>query len=123
MDKAQALHKFWSSFGLSAYDELAVPDDAQMPYITYSVSTDSLGNPLPLSGSIWYRETLWKNISNKADEIAQVVGEHGFYKAQLDDGYMWITKGTPFAQRMSDPNDDMIKRMYINIMVEFLTAY
>ena len=42
MDKSQAVHDFWSSFGLTAYDENAVPDNAQMPYITYSVVTDSL---------------------------------------------------------------------------------
>ena len=34
-----------------------------------------------------------------------------------------LKRGSPFAQRMSDPNDDMIRSIYINITVEFLTAY
>lgn len=34
-----------------------------------------------------------------------------------------LKRGSPFAQRMSDPNDDMIRRIYINITAEFLTAY
>lgn len=123
MDKSQALNNFWNSFNIPAYDEISVPDDAQMPYITYSAKTDSLGNVLPLSASVWYRESTWKNAVLKAEEVAKAIAEYGFYKAEIEGGYMWITKGTPFAQRMSDPNDDMIKRVYLNIMVEFLTAY
>ena len=41
MTAEQTLHSFWSSFGLTAYDENSVPDDAVLPYITYSVSYDS----------------------------------------------------------------------------------
>ena len=40
MNKEQAIHFFWSQFGLPAYDENSVPDDAQMPYITYNVVID-----------------------------------------------------------------------------------
>lgn len=121
MDKVQALHAFWNSFGIPAYDENSVPQTAVMPYITYTVATDSLGNAIPLSGNIWYRERTWKNITQKADEIARAVSEHGYYSAKLDNGYMWLTGGSPFAQRMTDT--DPVKRIYINIMAEFLTAY
>jgi len=40
----------------------------------------------------------------------------------FDDGYLYLTKGTPFIQRMPDVSDT-VKRIYINIMVEFLSAY
>ena len=123
MNKEQAIQTFWESFDLPAYDEQTVPDDATMPYITYRVVTDSIGNIVNLSGSIWYRSSRWKEVSDKANEIAKYVGEHGFARYKLDDGYLWLTKGTPFAQRMSDPNDDMIRRIYINLQAEFLTAY
>lgn len=123
MNKAQAIQKFWSSFNIPAYDETTVPDDAKMPYITYRVVTDSIGAVCNLSGSIWYRSSSWRDISNKAEEIARAVGQYGFTKEKLDDGYMWVVKGTPFAQRMSDPEDDMIRRIYINLQAEFLTAY
>lgn len=125
MDKAQSIHSFWSSFGLTAYDENTVPtgDEApSTPYITYSVVTDSMGNVVQLNGSLWYRSTSWADISKKADEIAEYIGTGGKV-LKLDSGYLWITKGNPFSQRMSDSNDDMVRRVYINLQAEFLTAY
>lgn len=123
MNKEQAIHTFWSGFGIPAYDEQTVPDDAKMPYITYRVVTDSIGNVCNLTGSIWYRSTSWREVSDKAAEVAQAVGQYGFTKLKLDDGYVWFTKGAPFAQRMSDPASDMIRRIYLNVQAEFLTAY
>lgn len=122
MDKAQALNLFWSSFGLPAYDETTVPDDAEMPRITYNVATDSLNNVLPLSASLWYRSKSWEDITKKSEEIAEAITGHGYISYPIDGGYLWIVKGTPFAQRMRDDNDDMIRRIYINITAEFLTA-
>lgn len=123
MNKEQAIHTFWSGFGIPAYDEQTVPDNAKMPYITYRVVTDSIGNVCNLTGSIWYHSTSWREVSDKAAEVAQAVGQYGFTKLKLDDGYVWFTKGAPFAQRMSDPASDMIRRIYLNVQAEFLTAY
>lgn len=123
MDKAQALHSFWNSFGVPAYDESTVPQDADIPRITYNIATDSLDNVLNLYASLWYRSTSWKDITLKAKEIEKHLGEHGGKVIQLDEGYLWIQKGVPFAQRMSDPDDDMIRRIYINVSVEYLTPY
>lgn len=122
MDKAQALHDFWSSFGWNAYDEYSVPDDTHTPYITYSVSTDSLGQPIPLTASLWDRSSSWKNVTEKADQIAEYIG-YGHATKKVEDGYLYITKGNAFAQRMNDPEDDMIKRIYLSITCEFLTPF
>lgn len=124
MDKAQSIHSFWSGFGLSAYDENTVPtgkDAPDTPYITYSVATDSLGNAVQLSGSLWYRSTSWAEISKKADEISEYIGVGGKV-LKLDSGYVWIVRGQPFAQRMSDNSDETVRRIYINLQAEFLTA-
>ena len=123
MDKSQGLQSFWETFGIPAYDELTVPDNAVMPYITYSNVTDSLGSPVPLTGSIWYHSTSWEEISKKADQISEYVNVLGFALVKLDNGYIYITKGNPFAQRMSDDSDSMIRRIYINLMAEYLTQY
>lgn len=122
MDKAQAIHEFWSSFDLPAYDESSVPDDARMPYITYNVATDSLDSILPLHGSLWYRSTAWDEITQKSEEIAEMLGSKGYLIKKLDDGYVWMQKGKPFAQRMTD-EDEQVRRIYVNVTAEFLTAY
>lgn len=126
MTKAKAIHDFWASFGLKAYEETTVPtgeSQPEPPYITYASRTDSIGNVISLTGSVWYRSMSWLTVEAKAEEIARKVGESGFYVAKVDGGYLWITKGSPFAQRIADPNDDTLRRIYINLQGEFLTEY
>ena len=122
MDKAQALHNFWNGFGLPAYDENTVPDDAAMPRITYSVSMDSIGDSVLLNASIWYKSTSWAEASKKAEQIAQAIVEMIPPTIEIDNGRLYLYKGTPFAQRMSD-DDDTIRRIFLNVEAEYLTAY
>lgn len=123
MDKAQAIQKFWESFNIPAYDETNVPDNAVMPYITYSVKTDSLDNIVNMYASIWYHSTSWKDISEKTEQIAEYIVRLNPPSIEFNNGRLYIAKGNPFAQRMADPNDSMIRRMYLNIQAEFLSAY
>jgi len=121
MNKAEAIHQFWSSFEIPAYDEFSVPKDAEMPYITYSFVADSIGQPIPLTANLWYRESTWTNIDQKVKEIADYIG-YGYTSKKIEDGYVWIVRGGAFAQRMDDPSDPLIRRVYLNIIAEFLTA-
>ncbi len=121
MDKSQAIYQFWSSFGIPAYDAYSVPDDAQMPYITYEESTASFDQPISLTGMIWYHSESWREISQKADEIAQAVAVG--YIAEVDSGFLYITPGTPFSQRRADESDAGIRGVYIILNAEFLTEH
>ena len=124
MTKEAALHNFWSRFGIPAYEENAVPngeDGAEFPYITYQVVTDSFGNDVALTGSVWYRSTSWKEANAKAQEISNILSRGGVTLA-CDGGIIWLRRGVPFAQSMGDDSDDLIKRKYINLVAEFMTA-
>ena len=124
MTKEAALYNFWSMFGLPAYEENSVPsgeDGAEFPYITYQVVTDSFGNDVAMAGSAWYRSTSWKEANAKAQEISNVLGSGGVTLA-CDGGIIWLRRGVPFAQSMGDESDDLIKRKYLNITAEFMTA-
>ena len=118
MNKWQALHSFWNSFGIPAYDSSTVPDNPGTFYITYNAVTDSLDRALPMSADIWKRDTTsWSDISQKAEQISDDLKT---VKAiPLDIGYLYITRGQPFAQRMQEENDT-VRRIYINIMAEYL---
>lgn len=118
MNKEQAIQQFWGSFGIGAYDENTVPDDAQLPYITYSVSIGELDKPVAVSASIWYRSKSWADISEKANDIERYIG-YGGRLIYHDRGTIWVKRGIPFAQRMSD-EDDSIRRIYLNIEMEFI---
>ena len=124
MTKAAAIYKFWSSFGLTAYEENAVPtgDDApKFPYITYQLVTDFFGNEVLMTGSLWYRSTSWAQANAKAEEISQTISRGGKI-ISCDGGAIWLKRGQPFAQSMGDESDDLIKRKYLNITAEFMTA-
>lgn len=128
MTKAQALNKFFSSFSLIAYEEDAVPQSPatpQLPYVTYSLVTDSLGTDVPLTLNLWYRDgngySALPDLVRKVEEISQSIGMGGV-TIPCDGGAIWIRRGSPFAQYMRDPEDELIRRAYINITAEFLTA-
>lgn len=120
MNKSQALYKFWSGFGIPAYEQNSVPDDALLPYITYSEATSTIGNVTPLSASIWYFDDGWADIISKANEISEGIG-YGGATVQYDNGLLWVNRGQPFAQRMNEPSDNRIKRMLLNIYAEFIS--
>lgn len=127
-DKAQALYSFWASFGLPAYDQYAVPDEATMtamgappyPRITYEDAESDFDRPIALTASIWYRSPSWAEISQKANQIFQYIGKGGVLLG-YDGGALWIKRGSPFSRRMDDPEDDMIRRVFINIEAESLS--
>lgn len=121
MTKAAAMYQFWNSFGLTAYEENTVPDNAVFPYITYQLVTDSFDREIPLSASLWYRSESWTAINAKTEEISQKISRGGKI-ISCDGGAIWMKRGQPFAQNMGDESDDLIKRKYLNITAAFMTA-
>lgn len=121
MTKAAAIYQFWNSFGLTAYEENTVPDDATFPYVTYQLVTDSFDREIPLSASLWYRSESWTSINAKTEEISQKISRGGKI-ISCDGGAIWLKRGQPFAQNMGDESDNLIKRKYLNITAEFMTA-
>lgn len=123
MTKEAALHCFWSSFGWTAYEANSVPtgkDAPKFPYITYTAATDSFERTLALTADLWYRGTSWAQVNDVTKRISEAISGGGKI-ISCDGGCAWINRGSPFAQNMSDPNDDLIKRKHINISVEFMT--
>ena len=121
MTKAAAIYQLWSSFGLTAYEENTVPHDAVFPYITYQLVTDSFDRELPITASLWYRSESWTEINAKTEEISQKISRGGKI-ISCDGGAIWLKRGQPFAQNMSDESDNLIKRKYLNITADFMTA-
>ena len=119
MNTAQVLQIFWSNFFIPAYDENTVPDNAELPYITYESGDDFFSEQAARSASLWYRSTSWEDITRKENEIAKYIGRGGKMLA-VDGGAIWIKRGSPWAQRMAEPSDSMVRRIVLNYEIEFI---
>lgn len=124
MTKAAVLYNFFSGFGLEAWEEnsvYALESPPDFPYLTYEMNTDAFGEyDTNLTFSLWYRSTSWAAANAKAEEISESIGRSGKVFI-VDGGFILIMRGSPFAQSMGDPSDDMIKRKYCNITVRYYT--
>ena len=122
MTKAAAIYQFWSGFGLTAYEENTVPTDAAFPYVTYQLVTDSFDREVAATASLLYRGESLTAINAKTEEISAHIGLGGKI-IKCDGGRIWIKRGQPFAQNMGDESDDLIKRKYLNVNIEYFTAH
>ena len=132
MNKQQAYNSFWNSFGVLAFEENSVPTEdvietmikagvatARWPMITYQVLIDDINEPIFPTASIYDRSTSWERADTLANAISASIQTMGTIK--LDEGRMFITKGSPFANHMSEEADRDIRRIVLNLGIEFLT--
>lgn len=119
MNKEQALNEFWNGFGITAYDNNSVPDNAPYPRITYECITDNFGYPVTSSASIWTRSSGWASAEKIKQAIEQRITRGGCYKT-YSNGAMWIRRGNPFSVRSRDASDESVKQIMLNIEIEYI---
>lgn len=134
MNKQQAFNNFWNRFGVLAFEENSVPSDevfdalikagkitSKFPYITYQVLTDDISGSVFPTASIWDKSNSWERSDLLSNQIAEYIQKMNTIK--LDDGRMFITKGSPYSQHMTEEGDPSIRRIILNIGVQFFTEY
>lgn len=121
MTKEAALKWFFNGFGITFYPSTAVPKDVIFPYGTYEVITSAWeSGEVSLIVNLWYFTTGESEPNAKARELSETIGLGG--KIILcDGGYIWLKRGSPWCQSLTDETDQNIKRRYINITAEYLT--
>lgn len=128
MDKLQAYNTFWNGFiepmigaddKWKAYEEASVPSNAVLPYITYESASDDFGSSLALTASLWDRSSAWTTVIAKLKQVETEISRGGKMVA-YDGGAFWIRKAQPWAQRMTDETDSSVKRIVLNLVVEFI---
>lgn len=121
MTKSQALQTFFSSFGMAAYTSTSVPDDVIFPYLTYDLITGAWGDEqAAITVNLWFYTESEAIPNAKAEEISKKIGLGGI-TIPCDDGIIWIKRGSPWCQSLTDETNKTIKRRYINVTAEFLT--
>lgn len=118
--KAAAVQSFLSGFGIPAYPVSSVPDDAEMPYITYTLYTGAWGDgEQNVAVDVWYRGESEAKPNAKVQEISSALGLGGVL-LPCDGGAVWVKRGEPFAQTVQD-EDNAVKRRLVNLSVEYET--
>ncbi len=121
MTKGQALHAFFSGFGMSAYAASAVPDDVVLPYLTYELVTSAWeGGEVAIAVNLWFHTESEAKPNAKVNEISEAIGLGGV-QIRCDGGAIWLKRGSPWCQSLGDAASKDIKRRYLNITAEYLT--
>jgi hypothetical protein len=111
-DTAAALKTFFSGFDLPAYQEGTVPEDVQLPYITYSIAEPEWNQKASMYARVWDRTKYNTGIIQKADQITEAIGQGA--KIPLDGGYLLIWPENPLIQIMVDGD---FRSAYINLSI------
>ena len=120
MTKGAALQSFFDGI-MTSYSASSVPYDATLPYLTYEMITIALnGGEVGLTVNMWFRTTSEKEPNVAVDKLSKAIGLGGV-QLPCDDGVIWLKRGSPWAQSLTDETDKTIKRRYINVTAEYLT--
>ena len=120
MTKGAALQSFFDSI-MTSYAASSVPDDATLPYLTYELITSAWhGGEVGLTVNMWFRTTSEKEPNAAVDRLSKAIGLGGVF-LHCDDGVIWLKRGSPWSQSLTDATDKTIKRRYINVTAEYLT--
>ena len=109
---AAALKTFLSGFEMPAFQEDSVPDDIQLPYITYSLSEPEWNQKASMIVQVWDRTKSNERIIRTADQITQAIGER--CDLELDGGYLVIWPETPLIQTKVDGG---VRQALINLSI------
>ena len=126
MKKWEAIYSFFSSFGIPAYEENSVPsgsDKPSFPYIVYEMQQGGFDaeNDIALAFSIIDKYDSFVPSYELADTIASTIGNG--LPIEIDDGYVKIAQGRPWAETQRDPEDDTIRRLYSIVWVTYYTNH
>ena len=114
-DVLKILNDFWSSFDIPAWAENSVPDNAELPYITYFIEKPDWASQASVYARVWYRDTSFASIAEKVGEISARIGE-GISLPSEDKGCIILYKDTNFVQFIEDETS-----AGINVKVAYLS--
>lgn len=106
----EALYNFWSGFGLPAYLQDSVPDDATLPYITYEVVQGDALSSTVLVAHNWHNKAQGGNIERGEvmDAIARAIPVSGCV-LRVGRGYVSLYRNSSnFQSNVPDEEDPSV---------------
>ena len=120
-DVMDALYEFWSQFGVPAYAEDMVPDNATVPYIRYTVPKGPAFDVSYLTAFNYHSRRLMGNVerAEMSDLIAKAIPQGGV-KIPLDNGgFLMLYRNTDFQTLYQDPEDLDVIGIRTSVEVHF----
>lgn len=116
----EALYDFFSGFGLPAYAEGFIPDDAELPYITFSTPQSGIDAKASQYVRVWYEGTDNSEPARKADAIIGAIGRG--IMLTTDSGAVVIWPESPLVQvQKAEDSDRDVCYAYINLSINDYT--
>ena len=120
--RTAALQAWLEGFGMPAYAVQAVPDNAELPYLTYTPVAGAWGDgEQGVTVETWRRTGSEARTNADAEAIGRALGLGGVM-LPCDGGGLWVKRGSPFWQA-ADSGEPGVKRRYINLSIENLTTF
>lgn len=116
-----ALYEFWSQFGVPAYAEDMVPDNASVPYIRYTVPKGPAFDVSYLTAFNYHSRRLMGNVerAEMSDLIAKAIPQGGV-KIPLDNGgFLMLFRNSDFQTLYQDPEDLDVIGIRTSVEVHF----
>nr|DAM12472.1 MAG TPA: Protein of unknown function (DUF3168) [Caudoviricetes sp.] len=113
MTKETALNRFFNKL-MRAYPDTAVPDDAEFPYLTYSVEDGCFDDTTSMTVQMWFKTESEAEPNAKARELKEML-KRGGSNIVFDNGSIWLQCGSPWCVNAEADTDKTIKLRQINI--------
>lgn len=115
LNTAKTLKTFFSGFGLPAYTLDSVPDNVELPYISYPLTEPEWNEQTNFYCQVWYLKKNLTALITKADQILAAIGTG--VTIPMSGGYLAIYPSTP---QMQIRTDEQTQCAYISLA---LNAY
>lgn len=121
-DLKSTLYDFWSQFGMPAYLQDSVPDDADLPYVTYEVTRPPGMSSLPLTAIAWFPPSVDGNMRRTAfqDAVELLIPESGIMLPVGNDGFIILERNpSGFVGDYQDQENTKIIGARVSYLVRF----
>lgn len=112
LNTATTLKEFLGGFGIPAYTLDSVPENVDLPYITYPLTEPEWSEQTNFYCQIWYRKNNLGALLAKADQVVEAIGTG--IQIPMTGGYLAIYPSTPLMQTMTD---DFAQSVYISLVI------
>lgn len=120
-DIMAALYAFWSQFGVPAYGEDMVPDNAELPYIRYTVTKGPAMDVSILTAFNYHSKKLMGNAerADVAGHIAEAIPQKGVKIPLESGGFLILYRNSDFQTLYQDPEDFDVIGVRTSVEVHF----